>query len=84
MLETLRGVAAESETTPATVAIAWLLARPEVTSVIIGASRIEQLEANLAACGPEARSQPARRVGRGKWHRPDLSPLVGHGDGRPS
>jgi aryl-alcohol dehydrogenase-like predicted oxidoreductase len=48
-LEALRGVAAESGTTPAAVAIAWLLARPDVTSVIIGASRLEQLEANLAA-----------------------------------
>jgi aryl-alcohol dehydrogenase-like predicted oxidoreductase len=49
VLEALRGIAAESGTTPAAVAIAWLLARPEVTSVIIGASRMEQLDANLAA-----------------------------------
>ncbi len=49
VLHALRGVAAELETTPAAVAIAWLLARPEVTSVIIGASSLEQLEANLVA-----------------------------------
>ena len=35
--------------TPAQVSIAWLLARPAVTSVIIGASTVEQLEDNLAA-----------------------------------
>ena len=35
--------------TPAQVAIAWLLARPEVTSVIVGASSLTQLDDNLAA-----------------------------------
>jgi aryl-alcohol dehydrogenase-like predicted oxidoreductase len=33
----------------ARVALAWLLAKPHVTSVIIGAKRIEQLEDNLGA-----------------------------------
>lgn len=33
---------------PATLAVAWLLARPGVTSAIIGASRPEQLAATLA------------------------------------
>ena len=33
----------------ARVALAWLLHKPYVTSVIIGAKRIEQLEDNLAA-----------------------------------
>ena len=33
----------------ARVALAWLLAKPFVTSVIIGAKRIEQLDDNLAA-----------------------------------
>ena len=49
VLEALRAVAAELGTTPAAVALAWLLTRPEVTSVVIGASRLEQLESNLAA-----------------------------------
>jgi aryl-alcohol dehydrogenase-like predicted oxidoreductase len=34
---------------PARVALAWLLAKPVVTSVIIGAKRREQLQDNLAA-----------------------------------
>lgn len=36
-----------------TVAVAWVLAQPGVTSAIIGASRPEQLSANLAASGFE-------------------------------
>ncbi|MCC5873614.1 MAG: aldo/keto reductase [Gammaproteobacteria bacterium] len=36
-----------------TVAVAWVLAQPGVTSAIIGASRPEQLPANLAASGFE-------------------------------
>ena len=34
---------------PARVALAWLLARPGVTSVIVGARTEEQLADNLAA-----------------------------------
>jgi aryl-alcohol dehydrogenase-like predicted oxidoreductase len=34
---------------PAPVALAWVLGRPQVTSAIIGATRIEQLEQNLKA-----------------------------------
>jgi aryl-alcohol dehydrogenase-like predicted oxidoreductase len=33
----------------AQVALAWLLARPAVTSVIIGAKSVEQLEDNIAS-----------------------------------
>jgi aryl-alcohol dehydrogenase-like predicted oxidoreductase len=34
---------------PARISLAWLLAKPVVTSVIIGAKRIEQLQDNVAA-----------------------------------
>ena len=34
---------------PASIALAWLLAKPGVSSVIIGARRLQQLEQNLAA-----------------------------------
>jgi aryl-alcohol dehydrogenase-like predicted oxidoreductase len=49
VLTVLRRLAADLGVTPARVAIAWLLRRPEVTSVIIGASTPAQLEDNLAA-----------------------------------
>jgi diketogulonate reductase-like aldo/keto reductase len=34
---------------PARISLSWLLAKPVVTSVIIGAKRLDQLEENLAA-----------------------------------
>ncbi len=42
-------IGAQVGATPAQVAIAWLLNRQEVTSVIVGASTLPQLEQNLAA-----------------------------------
>ena len=47
----MRKVAAASGATVAQVALAWVLAKPFVTSVIIGARRMDQLEDNLAAVG---------------------------------
>lgn len=51
ILETVLDIAGRLELTPAQVALAWLLARPAVTSVIIGARSVEQLDENLAAAG---------------------------------
>ena len=44
-------VAAEVGATPSAVALAWLLSRPAVSSVVIGARTIEQLDDDLAAAG---------------------------------
>jgi aryl-alcohol dehydrogenase-like predicted oxidoreductase len=51
VLDAVRRVAARLGTTPAAVALAWLLGRPEVTSVIVGARDERQLRENLAAVG---------------------------------
>jgi aryl-alcohol dehydrogenase-like predicted oxidoreductase len=48
ILDAVRAVAAETNSTPAAVSLAWLLAKPQVTSVIFGARTVEQLEQNLA------------------------------------
>ena len=45
----LREIATPLGATPAQVALAWVLARPAVTAVILGASRPEQIADNLAA-----------------------------------
>jgi voltage-dependent potassium channel beta subunit len=45
----LEPVAAELGATPAQLAIAWVLKNPHVSTVITGASRLPQLEANLGA-----------------------------------
>ncbi|HSN89899.1 MAG TPA: aldo/keto reductase [Anaeromyxobacteraceae bacterium] len=48
-LDKVREVAGRRGTTPAAVALAWLLARPEVSTVIVGARTVRQLDENLAA-----------------------------------
>jgi aryl-alcohol dehydrogenase-like predicted oxidoreductase len=48
-LAVLREVAEELEAAPAQVALAWLLAREQITSVIVGARTPEQLAVNLDA-----------------------------------
>ncbi len=48
VLDAVRAVAKEVGSTPAAVSLAWLLAKPQVSSVIFGARTIEQLDQNLA------------------------------------
>jgi aryl-alcohol dehydrogenase-like predicted oxidoreductase len=49
LVERMRAIAGAHSATVAQVAIAWLLARQAVTSVIIGSTRLSQLEDNLKA-----------------------------------
>ena len=56
VLDVLLPLARERGTTPARMSLAWLRARPGVTSPIIGARTVAQLEDNLAAL--ELRLQP--------------------------
>lgn len=49
ILDVLRPIAESHGTSVATVALAWVLAKPFVTSVIIGAKRLDQLQQNLSA-----------------------------------
>jgi len=48
-IDAMRGIAAARGATVAQVALAWLLHQPVVTSVIVGAKRVEQLTDNIAA-----------------------------------
>jgi aryl-alcohol dehydrogenase-like predicted oxidoreductase len=48
-LDVLQAVARRRETTPAATALAWLLRKPEVSSVIIGSRTVAQLQDNLRA-----------------------------------
>jgi 1-deoxyxylulose-5-phosphate synthase len=47
--EAVQEVAAALDASPAQVALAWLLAQPDVTSPIVGASRPEQLDDSVGA-----------------------------------
>jgi aryl-alcohol dehydrogenase-like predicted oxidoreductase len=49
ILDVMAPIAKAHECSPARVSLAWLLAKPVVTSVIIGAKRHDQLQDNLAA-----------------------------------
>jgi len=53
VLDALLDAANEIGKTPTEVALAWVLGRPQVTSVLIGATRREPLELNLAALDVE-------------------------------
>jgi aryl-alcohol dehydrogenase-like predicted oxidoreductase len=49
ILDVMAPIAKAHDCSPARVSLAWLLAKPVVTSVIIGAKRHDQLQDNLAA-----------------------------------
>jgi len=49
LVDQLRTIAGKKDCSPAQVALAWLLAKPEATSITIGASKIAHLEDNLGA-----------------------------------
>ena len=49
VVEALKEVAARHEASPARVALSWVLARPAISSVIVAARKVEQLEDNIRA-----------------------------------
>ncbi len=49
IVEVTRAIANKHATTPAAVSLAWLLARPEVSTIIVGARDVQQLDDNLKA-----------------------------------
>ncbi|WP_244237036.1 aldo/keto reductase [Corallococcus llansteffanensis] len=62
IVDTLREVAKELDRSPARVALAWVTRRPGVASTLIGATRLEQLEANLHALDVEIPAPLAARL----------------------
>jgi aryl-alcohol dehydrogenase-like predicted oxidoreductase len=64
-VKAMREIAARHGASVATVALAWILAKPFVMSIIIGASRIEQLEQNLAATALTLAAEDIARLGSG-------------------
>jgi aryl-alcohol dehydrogenase-like predicted oxidoreductase len=62
VLDVMGPVAKAHECSPARVALAWLLAKPVVTSVIIGAKRHDQLQDNLAAAELTLTQDELRRL----------------------
>lgn len=49
VVDVIQQIAQEHSASPAQVAIAWILAKPFISSVIVGANKMHQLEDNLKA-----------------------------------
>lgn len=62
VVEVMDDVAATHEVSVAQIALAWLLHQEAVTSVIIGAKRMEQLEDNLASTSLELTEEELSRL----------------------
>ncbi len=64
ILAAVREIAAELSKTPAQVALAWVLARREVTVTIFGVDDTDQLDDNLGALGWHLRSDQLDRLNK--------------------
>jgi aryl-alcohol dehydrogenase-like predicted oxidoreductase len=62
IVEAVAAVAKEVDSTPARVSLAWLLAKPLCSSVIIGARDVKQLEDNLAATALKLSPEQLQRL----------------------
>jgi aryl-alcohol dehydrogenase-like predicted oxidoreductase len=62
ILDVMRPIAEARKASVATVALAWILAKPFVTSVIIGAKRTDQLQQNLAAADLELSAEEIEKL----------------------
>jgi aryl-alcohol dehydrogenase-like predicted oxidoreductase len=62
IVDVLRPAAVEAGCTPARLAVAWQLAKPEVTSVILGARTQDQLDDTLGAAGTSVPAEVLARL----------------------
>jgi aryl-alcohol dehydrogenase-like predicted oxidoreductase len=62
IVDEVKMVAAEIQKSPAQVALAWLLSKSTVTSVLLGATKLEQLENNLGSLDTHLSSDQIRRL----------------------
>jgi aryl-alcohol dehydrogenase-like predicted oxidoreductase len=61
-VDALRPVAGEAGLTLSQLALAWVLSRPNVTAVIVGATRPEQVRENVAASGVKLSGDTLRAI----------------------
>lgn len=62
ILDVVEGLAKEKGASVAQLSLAWLLHQPVVTSVIVGATKIEQLEDNLKSVGIQFSTDELKRL----------------------
>jgi len=64
VIDAVRQVAAEINSTPTAVALAWLLAQPFMTAPIIGANSVEQVQGSLAAVAVQLSAEQLETLNR--------------------
>src|SRR6266446_1339590 len=62
IVDEVKKVASEVKKSPAQVALAWLLSKSTVTSVLLGASKLEQLENNLSSLNTHLSPDQIKRL----------------------
>ena len=82
IVDVLDAVAAETGKTVSQVAINWLLQRPTVVSIILGARTEDQLRENLGAIGWTLTSEQVTRLETASDRTPDLPLLAPAWDDR--
>lgn len=73
VVDALIAVADELGARPAGVALAWLLARPSLTSVIVGARTLQQLDANLNAGRIQLSKDAIDKLNAASWTEPTFT-----------
>jgi aryl-alcohol dehydrogenase-like predicted oxidoreductase len=76
-VDRLRPVADEAGLTLTELALAWVLRRPEVASAIVGASRPEQVHANVKASGIELSADTLAAIDQALGDTPIKQPTLG-------
>jgi aryl-alcohol dehydrogenase-like predicted oxidoreductase len=71
IIDELMKIAKEKDTSPARVALAWVMSAPGVTSTIIGARTMEQLDQNLGAL--DVKLTDAQRTKLNELSKPQLN-----------
>jgi aryl-alcohol dehydrogenase-like predicted oxidoreductase len=64
VIDAVRQVANEINSTPTAVALAWLLAQPFMNAPIIGANSVEQLQGSLAAVAVQLSAEQMELLNR--------------------
>ncbi len=82
VVDEVRAVAAERGAGMAQVALAWLADRPAVSSVILGARTVEQLDDNLGAAGLHLTAEETARLDRASDPAAADYPYGGPGQGQ--
>lgn len=67
LVDELGRIAADHQVTPAAVALAWLLAQPGISAVIVGTNSLEQLQRALPAARLRLTTEEVDRLARLGW-----------------